>query len=118
VGVAGSNPATPTIRFTKQFNRLVNFLNFRKNMKKALLCHSEIDLWRHCGYKTLRGITVGEASVHQGPLADMTWPAKEPKGKTYRQPGAHLVDLCAICDGVTEADVKREVVPHLPYRAN
>ena len=32
VGVAGSNPATPTIRFTKQFKRLVNFLNLRKNL--------------------------------------------------------------------------------------
>jgi len=37
VGVAGSNPATPTIRFTKPFKRLVNFLNLRKNMKKPLL---------------------------------------------------------------------------------
>ena len=52
VGVAGSNPATPTIRFTKPFKRLVNFLNLRKNMKKSLLsqlCHSEGDLWQHFG---------------------------------------------------------------------
>jgi hypothetical protein len=31
------NPATPTTGFTKQFKRLVNFLNLRKNTKKALL---------------------------------------------------------------------------------
>ena len=37
VGVAGSNPATPTIRFTKPFKRLVNFLKLRKNMKKGLV---------------------------------------------------------------------------------
>jgi hypothetical protein len=37
VGVAGSNPATPTTKFTKPFKRLVNFLNLRKNMNKALL---------------------------------------------------------------------------------
>jgi hypothetical protein len=52
VGVAGSNPATPTNRFTKQFKRLVNFLNFRKNTKKALLaqlCHSGVELWRQFG---------------------------------------------------------------------
>jgi len=30
----------------------VNFLKLRKNMKEtwlAQLCHSEIELWRHCG---------------------------------------------------------------------
>jgi hypothetical protein len=29
----------------------VNYLNLRKNMKKALLsqlCHSEVELWQHC----------------------------------------------------------------------
>ena len=31
---ATSNPATPTIRFTKPFKRLVNFLNLRKNIKQ------------------------------------------------------------------------------------
>jgi hypothetical protein len=49
VGVAGSNPATPTIRFTKPFKRLVNFLNLRKNINKPLLAqfwHSEVELWR------------------------------------------------------------------------
>jgi hypothetical protein len=34
---ANANPATPTTRFTKPFKRLVNFLNFRKNTKKASL---------------------------------------------------------------------------------
>jgi hypothetical protein len=50
VGVAGSNPATPTIRFTKPFKRLVNFLNLRKNIKTVLLSqlgHSGVELWRH-----------------------------------------------------------------------
>ena len=32
-----ANPATPTTKFTKLFKRLVNFLNLRKNMNKALL---------------------------------------------------------------------------------
>jgi hypothetical protein len=52
VGVAGSNPATPTTRFTKQFKRLVNFLNLRKNINKSLLkqiWHSEVELWRQFG---------------------------------------------------------------------
>jgi hypothetical protein len=52
VGVAGSNPATPTTCFTKPFKRLVNFLNLRKNLKKALLAqiwHSEVEHWRHFG---------------------------------------------------------------------
>ena len=52
MGVAGSNPATPTICFTKPFKRLVNFLNLRKNMKTTPLAqfwHSEIDHWQHCG---------------------------------------------------------------------
>jgi hypothetical protein len=29
-----------------------------------------------------------------------------------------LVDACAIHDGVSKADVEREIVFHLPYRAN
>jgi len=37
VGVAGSNPATPTIKFAKLFNRLVNFPNLRMNAKKSSL---------------------------------------------------------------------------------
>jgi len=57
VGVAGSNPATPTIRFTNEFKRLVNFPNLRKNTKKSSLprrCHSEIRLWRNSGTKRAR----------------------------------------------------------------
>ena len=49
---ANANPATPTTKFTKLFKRLVNFLNLRKNMNKALLAqiwYSEGKLWRHCG---------------------------------------------------------------------
>jgi len=41
VGVAGSNPATPTTRFTKRFKRLVNFLKLRKNIKQSR--------WHTCG---------------------------------------------------------------------
>jgi len=47
-----ANPATPTTKFTKLFKRLVNFLNLRKNMNKALLAqiwHSDVKLWRHFG---------------------------------------------------------------------
>jgi hypothetical protein len=40
VGVAGSNPATPTTRFIKRFKRLVSFLKLRKNVKRnPLLAH-------------------------------------------------------------------------------
>ena len=35
VGVAGSNPATPTTGFTNRFKRLVNFLKLRKNIKQS-----------------------------------------------------------------------------------
>ena len=52
MGVAGSNPATPTTGFTKPFKRLVNFLNVRKNINKSLLAqiwHSEGASWRQFG---------------------------------------------------------------------
>jgi hypothetical protein len=45
VGVAGSNPATPPIRFTKQFNRLVNFLNLCMNIKKSPLGNACVGAW-------------------------------------------------------------------------
>jgi len=35
--MATERPAAPTTGFTKRFKRLVNALNLRKNLKKALL---------------------------------------------------------------------------------
>jgi len=40
------NPVDPTNRFTKQFKRLVNFLNLRNNMRPCWHCGvSEVGFW-------------------------------------------------------------------------
>src|SRR6478752_3873282 len=44
--------------------------------------------------------------------------AQQSQRKTQCQPGADLVDTCAIDDGVSKTDVERQVVLHLPYCPN
>ena len=52
------------------------------------------------------------ASTHMG------WCAEEAKRKPECQAGSDLIDVLTVGDGVTEADVKRKIVPHLPDCTN
>src|SRR5262245_6321345 len=57
---------------------------------------------------------VGRSFLHQ--LTGLA--ASEAQRESERDPGADLVDRAAICQRVAQSDVDREIVAHLPDRAD
>ena len=73
---------------TRPLKGLVNSLNFHKNAKKALLWHSEVELWQHCESADEQARRKGRTPVSRSFQPNVTSGSQDAPGSRAQRYGA------------------------------